>query len=106
VLRECQELSRARPNVQISTANEEHLALLERIGDGHAQWLKNLAGTYRLIQEPIFGPDGEIIAQSLFWFETLMGKHCCFGRTDPGQLTRDRLEDAGIVLLMPGQEVL
>ncbi|MEI6233686.1 MAG: AAA domain-containing protein [Planctomycetota bacterium] len=106
VLRECQELSRARPNVQISTANEEHLALLERIGEGHAQWLKNLAGTYQLIQEPIFGPDGEIIAQPLFWFETLMGKHCCYGRSDPGQLTRDRLEDARIVLLMPGQEVL
>ena len=105
VLRECQELSRARPNVQISTANEDHLALLERIGEDHAQWLKNLAGTYQLTQEPIFGPSGEIIAQPMFWFETLMGKHCCFGRTEPGQLTRDRLEDNRITILMPGKDV-
>ncbi len=106
VLRECAELSHVRPNVQVSSPADELHGLLERVGDGHANWLMKLAESYRLIQEPILSDDGEIIAQPLFWFETLMGKHCCFGRTDPGQLTRNRLEDHNVVLLMPGQEIL
>jgi hypothetical protein len=103
VLRECAELSHARPAVQVSSPADELQGLLERVGNEHTQWLKKLAESYRLIQEPIFGADGEIIAQPLFWFEALMGKHCCFGRTELGQLTRNRLEDNNIVVLVPGQ---
>ena len=106
MLKECGELLHDCPTIQASSASDDLQELLERIGDNHAQWLKKLAERYPLIQEPLLGADGEIIAQPLFWFETLIGKHCCFGRTDPGQLTRNRLEDNNIFLLMPGQDVL
>lgn len=106
VLKECGELLHDCPTIQASSASDDLQGLLERIGDDHAQWLKKLADRYPLIQEPLLGADGEIIAQPLFWFETLLGKHCCFGRTDPGQLTRNQLEDNNIVLLMSGQDVL
>jgi hypothetical protein len=106
VLRECAELSHARPAVQVSSPADELQGLLERVGIEHMQWLKKLAESYRLIQEPIFGADGEIIAQPLFWFEALMGKHCCFGRAELGQLTLNRLEDNNIVVLTPGQDIL
>jgi hypothetical protein len=106
IVKACEALMHEHPKVQAETPAEDFRGLLARVGAGFEQWLKNLAGTYPLIQEPILGNDGEIVAQPMFWFETLMGKYCCFGDAEPGQLIRNKLQDHGIELLSPGQDVL
>jgi hypothetical protein len=44
--------------------------LVELIGPSRRDWPSDILQNYRISQEPISSPDGEIIAESVFWHET------------------------------------
>ncbi|MCI0591579.1 MAG: hypothetical protein L0Y67_08310 [Gammaproteobacteria bacterium] len=56
------------------------------------------------MQEPILASDGEILAEPVFWFKENNQVIACFGNEQPGAHIRFKLEDAGIEIIIPGEE--
>ncbi len=83
--------------------------VLGRLGTGsdaaRRDWLARLWKSYPIQQEPITAEDGEILAEPLFWFQADDHRYACFGDEDPGPHTLHKLEDNGIEILRPGQEL-
>jgi hypothetical protein len=79
--------------------------LLAQLGSDRQDWLANLWETYQVEQEPLLGDDGEILAEPLFWFKKDGRLVACFGCNDPGPHTLHKLEDNGIAVIRPGQEL-
>jgi hypothetical protein len=81
--------------------------MLERLGPGKEKraWLEGLCKLYLIQQEPITAHDREILAEPLFWFQVDDRVFACFGNDNPGLHTLHKLEDNGIEVLRPGQEL-
>ena len=106
VLKECHALLTQVPAVQsessmVDVAEE----LLRRIGvKKHRDWLKSVLKKYAIEQDPILAGDGEVIADPLFWFDHGGTRYACF-KEGPKQAVANRLEDAGIKVLLPGAAI-
>lgn len=94
-----------RPKVEkhISTLDEQE-EVIQKIGTEHRRWLKQIWKDHWVVQEPLCAADGEILAEPLFWFRIGERTYACFGDRSPGRSELDRLDDAGITLITPGEE--
>jgi hypothetical protein len=52
-------------------------------------------------QEPLLGPDGEIIAEPLFWYKKDEKVYACFEPATVSSRVRHRLEDVDITIVEP-----
>jgi superfamily I DNA/RNA helicase len=86
------------------SVRDDFRGLLDVFGDDNGQWLHGLL-KHGLVQEPIMSPEGEVIAEPVFWFTANGGKHACFGRKQPSQSTLARLEVMGVSVLPVGAAV-
>lgn len=104
VLEECLDDLVDRPKVERQTSDVDEVEeVVQRIGTEHRGWLENIWKSHWIEQEPILAKDGEIIAEPVFWFRNDDRTYACFGKQLPGRSTLDRLEDAGIEVVQPGQ---
>ena len=105
VLRECHALLTEVPAVQAESSMVDVAEeLLRLIGAKHRAWLKSVLKKHAIEQDPIFAGDGEVIADPLFWFDHGGTRYACF-KEGPKQAIANRLEDAGIKLLLPGAAI-
>ena len=102
VLRECHALLKEVPAVQADSSMVDVAEeLLSLIGKNHRAWLKSVLKKHAIEQDSIFAGDGEVIADPLFWFDHGGIRYACF-KEGPKQAVANRLEDAGIKVVMPG----
>lgn len=95
-----------RPEVEDEISIQDDLTdILEIIGHDQRKWLTDLWTRFEIEQEPLVSDDGELIAEPLFWFRDGDQILVCFGPKAPRQRTVQRLEDAGVILLEPGQVI-
>jgi superfamily I DNA/RNA helicase len=88
------------------SARDEFRGLLEVLGDQQGQWLYGLLSSHHIVQEPIVAPDGEVVAEPVFWLTAKdHRKHACFGKIKPSQTTLTRLADLGVAVLPVGAAV-
>lgn len=88
----------------VSRLDELH-DLLEAVGEEHKKWLEDICSTRWVEQEPIISEAGELLAEPLFWFKDDERTYACFGKTEPPTYTLHKLEDAGIRLIAPGEQI-
>ena len=79
-------------------------AIVGEVGDEHRSWVEGLAGTYSLAVEPIVSAAGERLGQPVFHFTHDDVTYACL-RTTVRPRERARLEDAGVVVVEPGDAV-
>jgi hypothetical protein len=95
-----------QPKVEPEISNiEDFEDVLECVGADQRDWLAKLWKSYMIHQEPIVAPDGEILAEPLFWVQNDDRMVACFGRDDPGTHTLHKLEDHRIEVIRPGQQL-
>jgi hypothetical protein len=95
-----------QPKVEREISNlDDFEDVLGRLGADKKDWLAGLWKSHLIQQEPLMAKDGEILAQPLFWFQTDDRVFACFGNEDPGSHTLHKLEDNGIEVVRPGQEL-
>ncbi len=105
VLDDCLANLTEHPLVESETSVLDDLhEMLNLIGNDHRKWLWRIWNTFRVSQEPLISPSGEVIAEPLFWFKADDHVHACFGTELPRQRVLQRLEDFGVELLRAGQE--
>ena len=75
------------------------------LDEGNKAWLERLWKRFLIHQEPIIAKEHEILAEPLFWFQVDDRVVACFGNEKPGAHTMHKLEDHGIEVIQPGQEV-
>jgi hypothetical protein len=100
-----------RPTVDREISNlDEFEDLLGQLGAeadaAKREWLAKLWKSYLIQQEPITAADGEILAEPLFWFQVDGRVFACFGSENPGPHALHKLEDNGIEIVRPGQDLL
>ena len=99
-----------RPKVEQEISNlDDFEDVLGRLGTNSdavkRDWLTKLWKAYLIQQEPITAADGEILAEPLFWFQVDDRVFACFGDKEPGPHTLHKLEDNGIEVVRPCQEL-
>ena len=105
VLKECYELLTEVPRVQADSSMVEVAEeLLRLIGVKHRPWLKSILKKHAIEQDPILASDGEVLADPLFWFNHNGTRYACF-KEAPKQAVANRLEDAGIKVLLPSAAI-
>ena len=82
-----------------ASVRDDFRAMLDIIGDKHGQWLHGLMSRYRIVQEPIVSPAGEVIAEPVFWLTANGRVHACFTPGNPSQATMGRLTGLGMAVL-------
>jgi superfamily I DNA/RNA helicase len=102
----CLDCLKERPAIDnaISKYDDIH-DILEIIGNDHQAWLESLWEKYAVEQEPIIAEDGEILGEPLFWFKAGDRRYACFGQDLPGASVRHKIEDSGITIILPGEEI-
>lgn len=75
-------------------------------GISHRKWLTEIWNKHGISQEPLQTDNGEIVADPLFSFRVATQRYACFGKQPPRQRNRQRLEDFGVELVEPGQDVM
>ncbi|MEK7833504.1 MAG: AAA family ATPase, partial [Acidobacteriota bacterium] len=106
-LEQCLDCLLESPEVEKEISNiEEFEDVLERLGGEHRRWLESLWKDYQIQQEPIIASNGEILGEPLFWFKAKDRVTACFGKEKPGRHTMFKLEDNGIEIIQPGQELV
>jgi hypothetical protein len=102
-LEECLDALEERPAVEPAVPeSDEFEDILTAIGTEHRDWLTGLRKSHRLIQVPMLGQDGAILCEPLFWYESKGRRNACFSKGKPSRRVRNSLEDAGVVVLQPG----
>jgi hypothetical protein len=91
------------PKVEEISRLDEFEDVLERIGSSHRDWLSGLWKSRRIEIEPLVKKDGEILSEPLFWFKEDDRIVACFDEVSPGISAEQKLEDAGIQLIRPGE---
>jgi hypothetical protein len=105
VLEECRDVLVDQPKVEKQISNiDEFDEVVQKIGAQHRSWLEGIWKSHWIEQEPIFASDGEIVAEPLFWFKDGEQVWACFAQS-PGQTVRNRLDDAGMRVVLPGTAV-
>jgi hypothetical protein len=102
---ECLDALLERPEVEEESSNlDDFEDVLEQLGATKETraWLERVWGSVLVQQEPILAPDGEILAQPLFWFQIDDRRFACFGDTQLGAHARHKLEDHGVEIFKPG----
>ncbi len=102
-LEECLDALTEKPEAEpVSTESDSLDDILLAIGGEHREWFKDIRKGRRLIQEPMLAPNGSILCEPLFWYESQEGRFACFPRAkSPSQRIRNALEDAGVSILEP-----
>jgi hypothetical protein len=106
-LKRCTDQLADTPVVDVAiSSRDEFRGLLDIFGDEHGQWLHAILSRHHIVQEPIVAPDGEVIAEPVFWLTANdHGKHACFGPRNPSQTTLSRLAGLGVAVLPVGVAV-
>ena len=105
-IEQCLDCLLTSPEVEQTISNvEEFEEVLDRLGGSHREWFEKLWKHYRIQQEPIIASDKEILGQPLFWFRIDNRITACFGGQPPGPQILHKLEDHGIEIIHPGQEL-
>ena len=95
-----------RPEVECDNSPQDDvIEILDQIGNEHRKWLVGLWAKHGIFQEPLTTKGGEIIAEPLFYVRVNKVLFACFGSDPPRKRIRQRLEDFGVRLLEPGQEL-
>lgn len=106
VIEDCLGNLEERPRIEADASLQDDLvAILDCLGNQHRKWLVDLWNRHGISQEPLTTKGGEIVAEPLFRFRVGKIHYACFGTEMPRQRIRQRLEDCGIQLLEPGQEI-
>jgi superfamily I DNA/RNA helicase len=84
------------------SVRDDFRGLLDIFGNDHGQWLHGVLSTHQIVQEPIVAPDGEVVAEPVFWLNNNGRIHACFGPRRPSRATLDRLERMGVAELPVG----
>jgi superfamily I DNA/RNA helicase len=82
---------------------DDFLEILQWIGEGNRRWLQQIWSENKISQEPIFAPDGELIAEPLFWFLQNSVIFACFGNEVLTNRAMQRLTDFSIRILPIGE---
>ena len=93
------------PPALVRPAVLDRAALIARLGTEHLAWLAVLWGRYPIHQEPLTDADGGALARPLFWFSDGQRRWACFDEDSPDAVLRACLEDAGVVIIQPGDPV-
>lgn len=105
VVQDCLDAVVERPKVEREISRlDDQTDLLDRIGGQHREWLTRLWNSRWIEQEPMFAEDGEILGEPLFWFKEDDRLVACFENGKPGVTTTHKLEDAGVLVIHPGQD--
>lgn len=105
-IEQCLDCLLESPEVEMEISNIEQFEdVLEATGGQHRTWLGDLWKRHQIQQERIIASNGEILAEPLFWFKTEDRMLACFGKEKPAQRTIFKLEDNGIEIIQPGQEL-
>ncbi len=106
MLEECLDVLVDHPKVETHISSiDEFEEVVQHVGAEHRGWLEGIWKSHGIEQEPIIAKDGEILAEPLFWFKNDERIYACFGAQLPGRSVLNRLEDAGIAVVEPGQDV-
>ena len=102
-IEDCLDALVEKPAIESAVSeSDEFEDLLLAIGTEHRGWLKGLRDAHRLVQEPMFGQNGAILCEPLFWYESDGRNFACFPQAKPPrQRIRNALEDAGVVIVDP-----
>jgi hypothetical protein len=96
-----------RPAIDTEISPQDDMAeILQWIGEKNRRWLQQLWSENKVSQEPIFAPNGELIAEPLFWFQQSDAIYACFGDEILGKRAMHRLTDFGIRILPRGDSQL
>ncbi|WP_166820077.1 AAA domain-containing protein [Thalassoroseus pseudoceratinae] len=106
VIEDCLGNLEERPEIESEASLQDDLvAILDCLGQEHRKWLVGLWNQHGISQEPLTTKTGEIVAEPLFNFRVGKTHYACFGTTPPRQRVMRRLEDYGVHLIEPGQEI-
>jgi superfamily I DNA/RNA helicase len=106
VIEGCLDCLEERPDVERDASPQDGFhEILDQIGHEHHRWLLELWRTHNIKQEPLTTKKGEIIVDPLISVYANEKYHVCFGKEPPSQRTLRRIEDFGIKLLEPGQNI-
>ena len=102
----CLAILNSPPPVESATSTQDDFNdILEQIGQQHRKWLLAIWKAYEVIQEPIMGGDGKLIAEPLFWFKSGSRTFACFGADPMEQDVKTGSKDHGIRVLVAGDEI-
>jgi superfamily I DNA and RNA helicase len=104
VVEKCLDGVLERPKVEGISNLDDFEDVLSGVGSNHRDWLARLWKSRWVEREPIVTREGEILAEPLFWFKEDDRTVACFRDGSPGTNTLHRLEDAGVLIIRPGQE--
>lgn len=77
--------------------------LLTQLGRSHRDWLKAISERYEVMQEPILGDSGELLAEPIFWIQADSERWACFGNRQVTARDAARMQVAGVKLLATGE---
>lgn len=107
VIEECLDLLIDHPHVERHISDiDEFEDIVQKVGISHRAWLEGIFKNHWVEQEPLLATDGEILAEPVFWFKNGEKVCVCFGQQEPGRMVLDRLDDAGIEVVEPSQELI
>lgn len=93
------------PATATPMSREQHvLELRDRLPANHHAWFDRLAAHHPLTVAPVYREDRSVVAEPLFLLDTANRRYACFGEDLPLRATVDELDDAGIRILLPGDE--
>lgn len=106
VIEDCLGNLEERPEIECdNTVQDDLIEILDQIGRQYRDWLMRLWKAHKISQEPLTTKSGRIVAEPLFHFRAADIHYACFGAELPRPRIRRSLQDAGVVLLEPGQEI-
>lgn len=107
VIEDCLGNLEERSEIECDNSIQDDLVeILDQIGHKHRSWLIQLWNANKISQEPLTTKSGQIVAEPLFHFRSADVHYACFGAELPRPRIRQRLEDAGVVLLETGQQIV
>lgn len=102
-IEECLDCLQDRPAIDNDISPQDDFAeILHWIGEKNRRWLQQIWSENKISQEPIFAPDGELIAEPLFWFEQDGAIYACFGDEILSKRAMHRLTDFGVRIMPIG----
>lgn len=102
-IEDCVSTLRDPPVIEKDESPQDDLYdILEQIGHQHRKWLISLWNAFQIVQEPIFGSDGQVVAEPLFWFARDGKRFACVLQGHLASIDKAILQAHGITLCIPG----